>query len=96
MYLEEIKVGQKVNIGGCDYKIIENTIRLWKGAKISRLMHRYIKPTTNYYRARMRFQRIGRECENPDIFYMTYDDIEDAIDKKYIKFINCSKKNNYY
>ena len=95
MHLEDVKVGHKVNIGGHIYKVTKNTIREWNEPKIS-LIHKYIKPTTNYYRSRMCFQRIVRECEEDDIFYMTYDDIEYAIDKRYIEFLKMSRKNNYY
>lgn len=95
MYLEDIKVGQRVNYRGRSYTITKNIVKQWKTIRLYPL-YLYIKESTNYYRSRMYFQRVEDKSESLDGFWLLYDDIEERMNRGLIKFLNMSKKNNYY
>lgn len=95
MYLEDIKVGQRVNYRGRFYTITKNIVKQWKTIRPYPL-YLYIKESTNYYRSRMYFQRVEDKSESLDGFWLLYDDIEERMNRGLIKFLNMSKKNNYY
>lgn len=95
MYLEDIKVGQKVRYRGHLYKITKNVVKQWGTIRLYNL-YSHIKQGTNYHRSRMYFQRMENKCGQIDGFYLLYDEIEERIDRGHIEFLNISKKNNYY
>lgn len=95
MYLEDIKVGQRVNYRGHSYIITKNIVKQWGTIRLYSL-YSYIKGNTNYYRSRMYFQRVEDKSELVDGFWLLYDEIEEEMDRGFIKFLNMSKKNNYY
>lgn len=95
MYLEDIKVGQKVNYRGHFYIITKNVVKQWKTIT-PHFLYSYIKISTNYHRSRMYFQRLEDKSESVDGFWLLYDEIEERMDRGLIKFLNTSKKNNYY
>lgn len=95
MYLEDIKVGQRVNYRGHLYIITKNIVKQWKTIGVSTLSS-YMKKTTNYHRSRMYFQRVENKSESIDGFWLLYDEIEGRMDRGLMKFLNTSKKNNYY
>ena len=95
MYLEDIKVGQRVNYRGHSYMITKNIVKQWGTIRLYSL-YSHIKGSTNYYRSRMYFQRAEDKSESLDGFWLLYDEIEERMDRGLIKFLNMSKKNNYY
>jgi hypothetical protein len=95
MYLEDIKVGQKVSYRGHSYIITKNIVKQWGTIRLYSL-YSYIKKSTNYHRSRMYFQRVEDKSESVDGFWLLYDEIEERMDRGLIKFLNMSKKNNYY
>lgn len=95
MYLEDIKVGQRVNYRGHSYIITKNIVKQWGTIRLYSL-YSYIKGSTNYYRSRMYFQRVEDKSELVDGFWLLYDEIGERMDRGLIKFLNMSKKNNYY
>ena len=95
MYLEDIKVGQRVIYRGHPYIITKNIVKQWKTIGVSTLSS-HMKETTNYYRSRMYFQRVENKSESVDGFWLLYDEFEERMDRGLMKFLNTSKKNNYY
>ncbi|MEF2568469.1 MAG: hypothetical protein U0M46_06100 [Anaerostipes hadrus] len=44
----------------------------------------------------MYFRRVENKNESIDGFWLLYDEIEERMDRGLMKFLNTSKKNNYY
>lgn len=96
MYLEDIKVGQRVSYRGHSYIITKNIVKQRRIIRPYYSTYSHIKESTNYYRSRMYFQRVENRNESIGGFWLLYDDIEGRMDRGLMKFLNMSKKNNYY
>ncbi len=96
MYLEEIKVGQKVNYRGHSYIITKNVVKYLGIIRHYYSTDSFIKESTNCHRSRMYFRRVENKNESIDGFWLLYDEIEERMDRGLMKFLNTSKKNNYY
>ena len=97
MYLEDIKVGQRVSYRGHFYTITKNVVKQWKTIELYNISFSYIKESTNIHRSRMYFQRERVEDnESIDGFWLLYDQIEERMYRGLMKFLSMSKKNNYY
>lgn len=96
MYLEDIKVGQRVNYRGHSYIITKNVVKYRGIIRPYYSTYSYIKESTNCHRSRMYFRRVENKNEPIDGFWLLYDEIEEKMDRGLIKFLNMSKKNNYY
>lgn len=98
MYLEDIKVDQRVSYRGHSYTITKNVVKQWKTIELYNISFSYIKESTNIHRSRMYFQRerVEDKSESIDGFWLLYDEIEGRMDRGLMKFLNMSKKNNYY
>lgn len=95
MYLEDIKVGQRVGYRSHSYTITKNVVK-YRGIIRLYSLYSYIKKSTNYHRSRMYFQRVEDKSESVDGFWLLYDEIEGRMNRGLMKFLNMSKKNNYY
>jgi hypothetical protein len=95
MYLEDIKVGQRVSYRGHSYIITKNIVKQWGTMRLYSL-YSYIKKSTNCHRSRMYFRRVENKNEAIDGFWLLYDEFEERMDRGLMKFLNMSKKNNYY
>lgn len=97
MYLEDIKVGQRVSYRGHSYIITKNIVKQWGTIELYNISFSHIKESTNIHRSRMYFQRERVEDnESIDGFWLLYDEIEGRMYRGLMKFLNMSKKNNYY
>lgn len=96
MYLEDIKVGQRVNYRGHFYTITKNVVKHRGIIRPYYSIYSHIKESTNCHRSQMYFQRVKNKSESIDGFWLLYDEIEERMNRGLIKFLSMSKKNNYY
>ena len=95
MYLEDIKVGQRVGYRGHSYTITKNVVKYRGIIRPYYSTYSHIRESTNPHRSRMYFQRERVEDKSESIDGL-YDEIEGRMDRGLMKFLNMSKKNNYY